>query len=281
MVTEKVNKNILISIVILISIIILCFVALVCNIRWDPFYKFFNKERDPENFRQRGFFEEGFYKEKLKNKEAGFKIIKKYNFDQNDQNIISYSLYGNNPKYFNPVHDNIAIVKKNLSDWKIRIYLHEDVPDDFRTKLINTGVQIFIVQDPLVKPGNSSGAFWRFLPMCEDVNVVIFDADDLIGKKQIKRIKNFFKQSKYLIRTAWIWPWPKNHIMAGNIYKKKELDLPFDKEYIMNYPHRSTFGSDEIFTTINIGDKLDKKIWNISNDGANYFYSIFVRNHVI
>ena len=70
-------------------------------------------------------------------------------------NIISYSLYGNNPKYFNPVHDNIVQVKKNLPDLKIRIYLHEDVP-------INTGMQVFIVKDPIVKPGNSSGHFGDF-----------------------------------------------------------------------------------------------------------------------
>jgi uncharacterized protein YxeA len=271
-------KSILFIIFILISVAIILY---ICNIRYDPLYPFLNKKRDPENFRRRAFFKKKFYKEKTKRKEPGFKIIKKYNFDENDQNIISYSLYGNNPKYFNPVHDNIDIVKKNLPDWKIRIYLHENVLDEFRDKLIKTGMQVFIVQDSIVKPGNSSGAFWRFLPLCEDINCVIYDADDLINEKQIKRINNFFKQSKYLIRTSWTWPWPKNHVMGGIIYKKKGLHLPFDTEYIMNYPHRSTFGSDEIFLTIKFGDMLDKKIWDRSNDFSNRFNSIFVRDHVI
>jgi len=204
-----------------------------------------------------------------------------YNYSVSDQNIISYSLYGNNPKYFDPVHNNIKIVKKSLPKWTVRIYLHDKVSVDFRDKLIETGMQVFIVQDPIVKPGNSAGMFWRFLPLCEDVNTVVFDADDNITKTQIKRITSFFKQTKSLIRTAWTWPWPNTHIMGGLIYKKKELKLPFGKDYIMNYPRRSTFGSDEIFSTITLAPALDKKTWERSNDFAHRWLTMFVRNHVI
>ena len=69
--------------------------------------------------------------------------------------------------------------------------------------------------------------------------------------------------------------------MAGLIYKKKEFKLPFGKDYIMNYARRSTFGSDEIFLTTNIGDKLDKKRWHRSNDVGHRWLTMFVRNHVI
>lgn len=264
-----------------IGCIIALIIMLIIYIRYDPLYPLLNTIRDPENFRSKAFFKKGYYKDKLKSPEPSFNIIKMYNYSASDQNIISYSLYGNNPKYFDPVHNNIKIVKKSLPKWTVRIYLHDKVSADFRDKLIETGMQVFIVQDPIVKPGNSAGAFWRFLPLCEDVNTVIFDADDNITKTQIKRITRFFNQSKYLIRTSWTWPWPNTHIMAGLIYKKKELKLPFGKDYIMNYPRRSTFGSDEIFLTINVGCKLDKKTLHRSNDFAHRWLTMFVRNQVI
>ena len=49
----------------------------------------------------------------------------------------------------------------------------------------------------------------------------------------------------------------------------------------MNYPRRSTFGSDEIFSTIKLAGALDKKTWERSNDGAPRWLTMFVRNHVI
>ena len=49
----------------------------------------------------------------------------------------------------------------------------------------------------------------------------------------------------------------------------------------MNYPHRSTFGSDEIFSTIKLAGALDKKTWELSNDVGHRWLTMFVRNHVI
>ena len=57
--------------------------------------------------------------------------------------------------------------------------------------------------------------------------------------------------------------------------------LPITQDMIKNYPHRTTFGSDEIFLTIMIGDKLNKNIWQQSNDMQPRWYSYFVRDHVI
>lgn len=263
------------------SIVILVLSIWFINTRYDPTYRINNLKRDPCNFRLNSYYVDDYYYQHIVDQEPGFEIIDTYNYDKDQENIISYSLYGNNPKYFDPAIRNIIKLQKKLPQWVVRIYLHENVGEKFRNKLVETGSQVFIVRDPLVKPGNSSGMFWRFLPLCENVNCVIYDADEEITQKKIDTIVKFFSQNKKQIRTAWTWPWPTTHICGGIIYKKKELKLPITQHMIKNYPHRTTFGSDEIFLTLMIGDKLNKNIWQQSNDMQPRWYSHFVRDHVI
>ena len=44
-------------------------------------------------------------------------------------------------------------------------------------------------------------------------------------------------------------PFPKTHIQAQRIFKKKTAPVPFDASFIMTYPRRREYGCDEIFTT--------------------------------
>ena len=142
--------------------------------RYDPFYNI-SRKNDIEKFRPKAFFKRGYLNNYTKTipPNIPFEIIKKYNTDDSVQNVISYSLYGNNPKYFKPLEDNIQKIKQYLPGWKMRVYLHDKVPRKIRKELVDFKIEVFIVKDKHVQPGNSAGAFWRFLPLTELLNVVI------------------------------------------------------------------------------------------------------------
>lgn len=205
-------------------------------------------------FRDRCFYHPGYYQNLMKYKQPGFKITKIY-WPKNSQNIISYSLFGSNPKYLRYLDDNIKIIKKELPEWSIRVYLHDQSSPEIFQKLYNKKIEIHLVHDELVAPRNGAGTFWRLLPLCENVNSIILDMDDKIDEKnynQIKDIKKFFNNPNFVLKGRNRWIYPQTHILAGCIFKKKEFKLPYNKTFIMNYPHRTFWGADEVFLTLEV-----------------------------
>jgi hypothetical protein len=163
--------------------------------------------------------------------------------------VVSYSLYGNHPKYMRYMSRNFDQIREKLPGWKARVYLHEGSSSQWREALTRSDVDLFIVRDPEVVPGNSAGAFWRFLPLCEDdVDCIVMDADNKLTDALTDKIRKFFSATGgAVIRHDNTFPWPVEAIRATDMFKKKEFRLPFTTEQLCCYPHRSTFGSDEAF----------------------------------
>ena len=231
------------------------------------------------SFRKKAFFTKNYYSSILSTNEPPFKIVEKFN-DDNSPNIISYSLYGTDMIYFKFINDNILTIEKYLPKWKCRIYLHDRVDKEIKNDLINKNAQIFIVNDDVAKPGNSAGAFWRFLPFCENVNCVILDIDGSINEQQCNQIENFFETDDgHILQYRSIHPWPKEHMMAGTIYKKKGKQVTITDEYIKSYPHRSSFGSDEIFLAKCIYPLFSAA--ELKTNSATKFKNLFVRESVL
>lgn len=262
-----------------IILILILIVGYIINVRYDPLYKFLNKERDPKNFRNRVYFEKDYW-EKIKQlpKEEPFSIVKKINTHIESDNIISYSLYGNNPKYYNYLDDIIDYVNNHLTNWVIRIYLHDQVDKILIDKLEKKNIQLYLVHDNLIKHGNSAGMFWRFLPLCEDKNVIIKDIDDIFDAFNNKNFINKFfnNNNNYKIKYNSAYPWPTNHIQGKNFYKKKDYKIPLEEKEIINYFHRTTFGVDEIFLSKVLYPRLDKNVVQKNN----HLHKLFVRNQI-
>ena len=71
-------------------------------------------QNDRFHFRKKCYYKPNYYNNLIKNEnEPGFKILKTYNLSNSD-NLIVYSLYGNNPKYFKYIFSNINYIQKNL-----------------------------------------------------------------------------------------------------------------------------------------------------------------------
>ena len=100
--------------------------------------------------------------------------------------VIVYSLYGTvTSRYFDPLYRNITSCQDALPGWHFRIYIHDQCQDWINVLKKCSNVQLFVVDDPHVVPGNSAGAFWRFLPLCEPIDAIILDSDDDIDPKML------------------------------------------------------------------------------------------------
>lgn len=208
--------------------------------------------------RWRVAFEPGFYRWHLANgpPERPFEIIDAPAHPS--RRIVTYSLYGNHPKYIRHMQSNLEAIRDKLPGWRARIYLHDRAPREWRDVLERDGVDLFVVRDDHIVPGNSAGAFWRFMPLCEPgVDCVVLDADDRLTSGRVRDIQKFFAHpGGAVVQHRNNHPWPVEAICAADLFKKGSLRLPFDGEQLRRYPHRSTFGSDEAFLLAEVAPYL-------------------------
>jgi tetratricopeptide (TPR) repeat protein len=88
-----------------------------------------------------------------------------------NQNIISFSLFGDNPYYWESATAIASMALAIFPEWRCRFYCDPDIPEAVRQTLIRLRSQLFI------SPRNSvnwSGLFWRFYAFDDpNVNVVM------------------------------------------------------------------------------------------------------------
>jgi hypothetical protein len=121
-----------------------------------------------------------------------------------DQNVISYSLYGKNSRYYNKIGSIIKQAKQFYPNWSIRIYSDANLNESIRCKyecFPEDNVDFCIVNSLPINPNKNilhdtsyiNPTMWRFLPMGDSfVKFMIFrDSDSYI----IQRLSLFIKIS--------------------------------------------------------------------------------------
>lgn len=105
--------------------------------------------------------------------------------------IISISVWGDNSKYTAGVIENIKLQKVHYPDWKMRIFVAENVPKAM--------VEAYeMMQCEVVrKPGNGEkdGLFWRFEPIF-DLNIerfIVRDADARLSAREAAAVKEWIE----------------------------------------------------------------------------------------
>lgn len=109
--------------------------------------------------------------------------------------IITFSLWGDNPKYTIGAIKNVILAKKIYPDWICRYYVGQSVPKDIIEVLKNhTNTEIFEMDEV----GNWSGMFWRFYPASEpDVEVMISrDVDSRLSFREKGAVDEWINSDK-------------------------------------------------------------------------------------
>ncbi len=94
--------------------------------------------------------------------------------------IISFSIWGKNPKYTLSAFKNIELAKELYPDWICRFYVDESVPREIREDL-NDQAEIRMMP----KSDGHYGMFWRFLPL-DDLEVERFIVRDTDSRLSIR-----------------------------------------------------------------------------------------------
>jgi len=151
------------------------------------------------------------------------------------KNIISYSLWGNEPMYTIGAIRNAELAKKIYPDWICRFYVGDDVSDDIVSKLSsfdNTEVILMVDED-----NDWQGMFWRFYAVSreDDVDCVIFrDTDSRLTIREKEAVNEWIGSGKYfhIMRDH---PYHTETIMGGMWgCKPKELISRINEEVYSN-----------------------------------------------
>jgi hypothetical protein len=133
--------------------------------------------------------------------------------------VISFSLWGNNPKYTIGAIKNAELALKIYPDWICRYYIGKTTPIEIIEKLISfKNTEIKIMNDS----GNWSGMFWRFYAAVDpEVDVMISrDTDSRLSEREKTAVDNWMDSDKgfHIMRDH---PYHRTEILGGMFGVKK------------------------------------------------------------
>jgi hypothetical protein len=176
--------------------------------------------------------------------------------------VISFSLWGNNPKYTFGAIKNAELSKTIYPDWVCRFYCGKSVPQDI-VETLSTFDNVEIIK--MLDEGDWTSMFWRFYA-CEDSDIMISrDTDSRVSIREKLAVDEWLKSNKdfHIMRdhpyhTALIMGgmWGcRNKILKNiknliNEYVKGDfwqVDQNFLKDIIYNKVKESSFIHDSYF----------------------------------
>lgn len=200
--------------------------------------------------------------------------------------VISFSLYGDNPKYTIGAIKNSELKETFFPGWEMRVYHNDSVPSYVLEQLESNGAV-------LINTGVDQGfcnAMWRFAPASEKVECFISrDCDSRLFERDAVAVQEWLESGKcfHIIRDhpgghAWeisAGMWGARGCFIENIQEKIEqynqtsswindraVDQRFLQEVIYPRALESLFLHDEYFNYEGIGTpiKRDRKLDNFA-----------------
>lgn len=162
------------------------------------------------------------------------------------QNVISYSLFGANPRYCESAVMNVHAAADLFKGWTCRIYLDDSVPQHVQQRLRQAGAQLVHME----RDAGISPLLWRFLVM-DDPAVTYFlvrDADSLLSEREpaavqewlasgrwFHHMRDYFTHTELILAGMW----------AGCNGVFPEI-APLIRQYVSNYKGPARF-ADQYF----------------------------------
>jgi hypothetical protein len=157
--------------------------------------------------------------------------------------IISFSLWGNDPKYCDGAIKNAILSKIIYPDWICRFYISDNVDKSIIDKLEKENSEIFIKKD---KPDWSS-MFWRFEAGYDNnIDIVIFrDTDSRLNLREKNAVDEWEKSDKtfHIMRDHPHHGYP----ILGGMWGMK-VNKKYDFENILkSFKPENQYGTDYVF----------------------------------
>lgn len=119
-----------------------------------------------------------------------------FSWDTPSQNIISYSLWGNNPRYLKGALRNATLAPDIYPGWRCRFYCDDTVPENTRNILQEKGAEIIMMPRP---QNFFDGLIWRFL-VADDSKIrrfLVRDCDSVINLKERVAVDEWLESDYY------------------------------------------------------------------------------------
>lgn len=159
--------------------------------------------------------------------------------------VISFSLFGNNPKYIVGAKCNVEIAKIIYPDWTCRFYCGESVDENYVQELKNhDNTEVILMKENDEVPYMS----WRFFA-ADDSDITIFrDADSRLSYREKKLVDEFIESDFMIhdIRDHYL----HDNIMGGMWGIKKGLISNFKEiivERFIDEKNSNEYGKDQFF----------------------------------
>jgi len=106
-------------------------------------------------------------------------------------NIISFSLWGDNPKYTIGAIRNAELAKEIYPEWICKFYIGNDVPECIVDELKSLDSQIVFMPD-----SGWNGMFWRFLAADSNDTIISRDTDSRLNLREACAVDEWLKSDK-------------------------------------------------------------------------------------
>ena len=131
------------------------------------------------------------------------------------ENVIAYSLWGNEPRYLIPLMENVKILPHLFPAWSIRVYYDTNVDHNYIGDLGRLGVQC---RQMILPPGQPEHRrlLWRFEAINDPTvkRFLIRDADALLSVKERVAVDAWLR-SRYYFHAMRDWYTHTDLILAG------------------------------------------------------------------
>lgn len=190
-------------------------------------------------------------------------------------NVIAFSLYGENPRYVQPLLVSAELRPHLYPLWSMRIYVDDTVSNDLVRTLSSKGCDVARVKAP-----GLAGTFWRFL-VADDEKIdrfLVRDADSIINirervavdawlqsRRHFHVMRDFYSHSELILAGMWggvrgaipsmrklIDQW--RNVPRAVVYNQTTVDQIFLREKVWPIAHHSVLVHDSAF---DFGDRVD------------------------
>ena len=171
--------------------------------------------------------------------------------------VISFSVYGSNPKYLKGAIAN-AILKKDIyPDWYSLFYVSSSLEGVFTRELEALADEIEIVKEP----DDERAMFWRFRAVADFENtlVIVRDVDSRLSKRDLSAVDQWQESGKslHVIRDHPM----HNAPMLGGMWGIRTSALPEFGKSLSQFNPSGYYGEDQEFLWKNVYKPLRNDVF--------------------
>ena len=162
--------------------------------------------------------------------------------------IFSFSLYGDNRKYSEPLFINMNVIKSNFSNFEIYIYYDSSVPSRVVNELKKGGANVLEMNTKYNTAAEKMS--WRYGPILNNLSecCIIRDSDSVISVREVGLIKDWLNSSYnfHIIRDHPLHNMP---IMGGLFAIKRPIFDKFQEQFKSKFNKYTTleYNGDQLF----------------------------------